>query len=37
MTTVTVDTSLEFSKTPLQTMDEFARYIAEWSFERELD
>ena len=37
MTTFTVDTSIEFQKTHFETMDEFALYISQWNFERELD
>ena len=37
MTTFTVDTSIEFPKTHFSTMDEFALYMAQWNFERELD
>jgi hypothetical protein len=37
MTTITIDAHLDIPKTHFETMDEFAAYIAQWNFERELD
>lgn len=37
MTTITIDAHLDIPQTHFRDMDEFAAYIAQWNFEKQLD